>query len=602
MTQVKDRKMKVITLTNYLIDLHSPQKSAAFILLIPLIAGLIGSVAMGGLDGLAAGAEIGLLFIAVPALLAGFFTTALTSLTKKELNLRRSFYLAFFNATIISVLYLIGAVMQLGMYQIIDIIVYGYVLSFIIRSFLLKVAFPYSAAQSILLGSLQPAFACLALLNATMLLPGLSISLMPLLLKILVSLIIFAGGTTLFALLINAPMKRNFGINSFGIVNAFLENWFDQSDAIEKILKSIGEKTSVLIGLISFKAKNRIKTLLIVPYVHPGPFGEVGGGKLTRVLMERLEHGRRIFIPHGAANHDLNPITTASLHLMADSIGKSLKDIKYYKTASHSIRAQNADVKLIGQRFGNSVFLASTLSPEATEDIDFSIGLAVMNQLKEYDNVVYADCHNCHRPGYHAIHSGNPIVFDLLDGVKQFESRMAEENDYRIKAGLGMDPLIEYSSIDGIGPMGLRVLVIEANGQKTAYVLFDANNIVAGMRERIIAEIKKLGLDEVEVMTTDSHCVNNVRGVENPLGMKIDKSILVKRAVAACRFALADLEPVEVGSKIIRVDGIDVFGPQRSIELVSMVNTMIAIMKIVAPLIFIASLSLSLLAVFAVGW
>jgi putative membrane protein len=53
---------------------------------------------------------------------------------------------------------------------------------------------------------------------------------------------------------------------------------------------------------------------------------------------------------------------------------------------------------------------------------------------------------------------------------------------------------------------------------------------------------------------------------------------------------------------MIKVRGIDVFGPQRSIELVSTINTMIAIMKIVAPLIFILSLTLSLLAVFFVGW
>jgi putative membrane protein len=68
------------------------------------------------------------------------------------------------------------------------------------------------------------------------------------------------------------------------------------------------------------------------------------------------------------------------------------------------------------------------------------------------------------------------------------------------------------------------------------------------------------------------------------------------------KLALDNLEPVEVGTRMIKVRGIDVFGPQRSIELVSTINTMIAMMKIVAPLIFILSLALSLLAVFFVGW
>ena len=68
--------------------------------------------------------------------------------------------------------------------------------------------------------------------------------------------------------------------------------------------------------------------------------------------------------------------------------------------------------------------------------------------------------------------------------------------------------------------------------------MFDSNNIVAGIREKIIREIKKLGINVVEVMTTDSHCVNSVRGVENPLGMKIGKGVLVRRAVRTCKAAL----------------------------------------------------------------
>jgi len=321
------------------------------------------------------------------------------------------------------------------------------------------------------------------------------------------------------------------------------------------------------------------------------------------VFMEKLENGTKLFIPHGTATHDLNPITLSSIVLMASEIKKSLRGIRYYKTASHSVRTQKNDTKIIGQRFGRSLFLASTFSPKATEDIDFSIGLAVTNKLDPgYDDVIYADCHNCHRKGDHTIFSGNPIVFDLLDNAELLKARMKKEKDYKIRLGIGIDSLSEYSCIEGVGPTGLRVAVIETNGQKTAYVIFDANNIVGGLREKIITAIKALGVDEAEVMTTDSHCVNSVRGVENPLGMKISKGALVRRAVDACRMALKDLEPVEVGTKIIKVKDIDVFGPQRSIELVSTINTMIAIMKIMAPLIFMLSIALSLFGVLYVGW
>ena len=606
MNDVKDRKMKVVGLTNYLIDLHSAEKSIALILLTSVLVGAFDYAFMNGTiepGSLVLGSCMGLFFIALPALLAGYFTGLLSDPSKKRLNYRRSFYLAFFNSIILSVLYLIGAFTPPTVYGLLDILVYGYVLVFIIRVFVLKVTYPYSIFQSISLGSLQSVFGYLTILGAGLLVPGITIVLSALVIKAVLALVIFMMGIALFVLLINAPMKRNFGVNTFEVAEAFLENWFDQSNTIEKVLKSIGEKADTIIGLISFKTKRKIKTLMVVPYLHPGPFGEVGGGKLTKILTERLEDGTRLFIPHGTATHDLNPITTASLHLVAREVEKNLKDMRYYSTATHAVRAQKGSAKLIGQRFGKTLFLASTFSPKATEDIDFAIGLAVINQLKpRYENVVYADAHNCHLPGDHAIFSGDPVVFDLLDAVRLLDSKMKREKGRRIKLGMAIDPLDEYSCVDGVGPTGLRTIVIETNGQKTAYVIFDANNIVAGLRESIIKELKKIGLNEVEVMTTDSHCVNNVRGVENPLGMKIEREELVRRAVKTCREALADLELVEVGAKVIKVKGIDVFGPQRSIELVSTVNTMIAIMKIVTPLIFMLALALSLIAVLSVGW
>jgi len=605
MSKVKDQKMKVVGLTNYLIDLHSAEKSVVFILAIALAVGFLGAIALNGLNAqsLLTGLYTGIFLVALPAIASGFLTTWISLATKKEMNYRRSFYLAFFNSLILSALYLIGAFMPNKIYGLFDMLAYGYVLIMITRAAIMKITYPYSITQSIVLGSIQPLLGYLAILNVGLLFPGLVIGLHLLLLKIVISLAIFLAGVALFVLLVNAPMKRSFGINTFEVASAFLENWFDQSNTIEQVLKRIGEKADILVGLISFRAKKKIKTLMIIPYIHPGPFGEVGGGRMTRILMDRLEKGMSLFIPHGTATHDLNPVTIASLNLIAERIKRSLAEIKYYKTASHSLRIQKGDAKIIGQRFGSSLFMASTFSPKATEDIDFSIGLAIMNLLETgYGDVIYADCHNCHRPGFHAIFSGNPIMFDLIDGVKMLNARMKKEKDYQIKMGIGIDPMTEYSSIDGVGPMGVRVTVVESNGQKTAYVLFDANNIVAGIREKIIAEIKKLGIDMVEVMTTDSHCVNNIRGVENPLGMRIEKEVLVKRAVDATYFAITDLEPVEVGTRIIKVKGIDVLGPQKSIELVSMINTMTAMMKIFAPLISMASLSLSLLAVFLVGW
>lgn len=251
-----------------------------------------------------------------------------------------------------------------------------------------------------------------------------------------------------------------------------------------------------------------------------------------------------------------------------------------------------------GQRFGDSVFLTSTFSPHSTEDIDFSIGLAVMNKLsRDFDSVIYADCHNSWTPAHRTILSGDPWMFALLNSMDGLSKKLVKSEVSRFKQGIAVDPMDEYGPGQGIGSGGLRVSVFDVNGYRNAYVIFDANNMVTELRQSIIEAVKGLGIDDVEVMTTDTHYVNNIQGVENPIGWAINQKELVKRAVKTTKAALKDLEEVSVGTRMIRVNGIHVLGAQKATELMSTINSIVSIMKILGPMIFGSTLFLSLLAV-----
>jgi len=49
-----------------------------------------------------------------------------------------------------------------------------------------------------------------------------------------------------------------------------------------------------------------------------------------------------------------------------------------------------------------------------------------------------------------------------------------------------------------VGDLGIQVALVEVAGQRTAYVLVDANNMVSNLREIIVSALK---VDEAEVMT-----------------------------------------------------------------------------------------------------
>jgi len=122
------------------------------------------------------------------------------------------------------------------------------------------------------------------------------------------------------------------------------------------------------------------------------------------------------------------------------------------------------------------------------------------------------------------------------------------------------------------------------DGQKTAYILIDGNNMAAGVREIILEQVLTLA-DAAEVMTTDSHVVNTITG-KNPVGLNVPVSEFLPYIMQAVRAAVDDLESATVAAGTSQCEHIVVFGSNRISQLASTVNAM---------LVFVAPLSLAML-------
>jgi putative membrane protein len=100
-----------------------------------------------------------------------------------------------------------------------------------------------------------------------------------------------------------------------------------------------------------------------------------------------------------------------------------------------------------------------------------------------------------------------------------------------------------------MGPSGIGVLVIKMQGSIFCYITLDGNNMVSGLRERILERIRTLGIFDGEIVTTDTHMVNALslsdRGY-HPIGEAIDQDLLLNQICEAVNLALEDLEPAEV--------------------------------------------------------
>ena len=133
-------------------------------------------------------------------------------------------------------------------------------------------------------------------------------------------------------------------------------------------------------------------------------------------------------------------------------------------------------------------------------------------------------------------------------------------------------------------------------------VLVDSNGVAPDFRDKLISEIKEVGKKynknwQVGVYTTDTHQINVVRGVRNPLR---DEISLVEEIKAAVVEAMLDMQSAQFYAAKKWFD-IRVIGPRQSIEIVSTLNATISLAKFIAPLILIGGIAAVLLILRKIG-
>jgi putative membrane protein len=94
-------------------------------------------------------------------------------------------------------------------------------------------------------------------------------------------------------------------------------------------------------------------------------------------------------------------------------------------------------------------------------------------------------------------------------------------------------------------------------------VVFDGNNMVSGLREKILSALRSVGINEGEVFTTDTHSVSavilNKRGY-HPVGEAMEHEMLLKHVKDTTLVALSGLKSVKVACNKITVPNVKVIG------------------------------------------
>ncbi|KLK87264.1 hypothetical protein SZ63_11795 [Methanoculleus sediminis] len=392
--------------------------------------------------------------------------------------------------------------------------------------------------------------------------------------------------------LIERPLKRAFQISGLNFLNTFIAHLTDGSKNMEDFFREIGEEVYVPQISLFFSRNSGKDVLFTVPNVHPGPMGDVGGGNLPRILHDTFPE--ETLVAHGCATHDFNLVSESEIEKIARAVEASREGLAYSDTASRPVRVVSGSVSILCQRFGDALLMVSTRSPERTEDLDYSIGMAIMAEGRcAFSEVAFVDAHNC------MTSVGSPVLPATRIAT---EYVAAAREGFRVARDLPTEPFaigvshvrVPFTREQGFGSLGVQALVTEVEGVRAAYVLIDGNNVARGVREQLRA-VALAHVDEAEIMTTDTHTVNTISG-KNPVGYAVPPGEIVPYIEQAVREALADLSGARVGAATASCEGITVFGSQRVSQLASTVNAMLAF---IAPLSFMILVLAFLLSVVA---
>lgn len=383
----------------------------------------------------------------------------------------------------------------------------------------------------------------------------------------LVSLPIIVATISIFVYLINRVGRKTVGVSSMPLLKTFLANWVEDINApLENTLERLGTEQSIDVSFLVFKASNRVKAVMVVPALHPGPFKNVGSSFFPYLVQLEIEKRLNciVSVPHGLFGHELDLASQAQNQKVIDAMLNSLNLDEYGKSASRFTRVKNGKANACCQVFNDCALLTLTVAPDTTEDLPQELGFLAIEEARKkgLTSAIVINAHN-------SINSDafNP---EMLASLRRTTTGSIGEaaSTQRLPLKIGAAKLVpkELTLEDGMGPGGISVIVARAGKQTVAYVTIDGNNMVTGLRERILAALGEIGIDDGEILTTDTHAVSavvlNRRGY-HPVGEVMNQEKLVEYIKKTVSEAIKNLEPVEVAWRTITVPDVRVIGAKQ---------------------------------------
>ena len=387
---------------------------------------------------------------------------------------------------------------------------------------------------------------------------------------LLVSIIIALLTVFFFIYFLDRVGKRTLGIASSSMFKAFFANWAEGLNApLEVFFEKLGSEQNVRVSTLTFRTHKRIKAVMVVPALHPGPFKNLGSSLLPSLIQTTLENKLQcvVSVPHGLVGHELDLSSQFQNQRVVKGILGFIDSSPNYSKATPFVRTRKNEATASCQIFEDCVLLTLTIAPKTMEDLPQELDSFIVKEAEKQGlSALVIDAHNSIEGPFNV---DEAVVSLRKASVASLKKALSYERS-SFEVGAATVVPREFTVKEGMGPGGISVIVTRVGDQKAAYVTIDGNNMISGLRERILSELGGIGIVDGEVLTTDTHAVCGVvrtaRGY-HPLGEVMDQSKLINYIRQATINALGNLEPAEASWRTEIIPNVNVIGEKRIAEL-----------------------------------
>ncbi|HWH08132.1 MAG TPA: DUF2070 family protein [Candidatus Thermoplasmatota archaeon] len=524
------------------------------------------------------GALVGFLLLGVPALIAGPLSAPMANALGGTLYYKRAAFLAAVSATIVGLVVVLSVPFRIFFeVPLAHVVLLGYMMATSTRHAALWATSDNRHLRSLPVSLLQVVAALPFVGAALPLLGGGPLGARELGIALALA-VIFLAPLVFFLHIFDTPMKKSFHVSGSELFRYYLDHLTSGRMDGEAILSRFAEPVRAKFGVIGFKRRDgSMKAAIVVPALHPGPIGRLGGSDLPGKVAEAIPDCDLVMVPHGAATHDYNPVRTEDVERFGKAAADLLRKATYVEGGSRAVTS-GEDIRVTAQVFGDAALLTYTSWPLPIDDVEYAVGHAAeLNaRISGVRRAFFVDCHNSLLPGAGQVWPNTPRGDAVIEAAGKAAAAAVAQRVPSLRVGVAQDTKT-FRRDQGIGAQGVQVIVVESGGQTFGYILWDGNNAVPEVTRAIGEQVKGL-LDGFQVMTTDNHSVNAVAGSYGPVGHLAPPSDIAKATRLAVERALSDLEPVASGGVDGVLEDFRVFGHQKTVQLTASINTMSSIM------------------------